>query len=105
MKITLDIDDAVVAELEREAARQGRTLSELVETALRLLPRSQRKQRQDGNIPDLPTFHGGGALVDIADRDALYRAMKDDSARRRRQRTDLRRRCRLARQCPREVAG
>ncbi len=73
MKTTLDIDDAVMAELEREAARQGRTLSELVETALRLLLRSQRKR---GKIPTLPTFHSGGALVDIADRDALYRAME-----------------------------
>jgi hypothetical protein len=24
----------------------------------------------------LPTFHGGGTLVDIADRDALYHAME-----------------------------
>jgi len=72
-KTKLDIDDAVMAELERETARQGRTLSELVETALRLLLRSQRKR---GKIPTLPTFHSGGALVDIADRDALYRAME-----------------------------
>ncbi len=72
-KTKLDIDDAVMAELERETTRQGRTLSELVETALRLLLRSQRKR---GKIPTLPTFHSGGALVDIADRDALYRAME-----------------------------
>jgi Arc/MetJ family transcription regulator len=43
MKTTLNIDDTVMAELKREAARQGRTMSELVETALRLLLRSQRK--------------------------------------------------------------
>jgi hypothetical protein len=30
-----------------------------------------------GDIPELPTFDGGGTLVDIADRDALYRAMED----------------------------
>jgi Ribbon-helix-helix protein, copG family len=34
MKTTLNIDDSVMAELKREAARQGRTMSELVETAL-----------------------------------------------------------------------
>jgi plasmid stability protein len=73
MKTTLNIDDTVMAELKREAARQGRTMSEMVETALRLLLRSQRKR---GPIPDLPTFHSGGALVDIADRDALYQAME-----------------------------
>jgi Arc/MetJ family transcription regulator len=44
MKTTLNIDDTVMAELKREAARQGRTMSELVEAALRLLLRSQRKR-------------------------------------------------------------
>jgi Arc/MetJ family transcription regulator len=46
MKTTLNIDDTVMAELKREAARQGRTMSELVETALRLLLRSQRNAAQ-----------------------------------------------------------
>jgi Ribbon-helix-helix protein, copG family len=72
MKTTLNIDDKVMADLRREAARQGRTMSELVESALRLLLRSQRKQQK---IAPLPTFRSGGALVDIADRDALYQAM------------------------------
>jgi hypothetical protein len=73
MKTTLNIDDTVMAELKREAARQGRTMSELVETALRLLLRSQRKHQR---IPALPKFHSGGARVDVADRDALYQAME-----------------------------
>ncbi len=73
MKTTLNIDDTVMAELKREAARQGRTMSEMVETALRLLLRSRRKP---GAPPTLPSFHSGGALVDIADRDALYQAME-----------------------------
>ena len=73
MKTTLNIDDTVMAELKREAVRQGRTMSELVETALRLLLRSQRKREK---IVALPSFHSGGNLVDIADRDALYQAME-----------------------------
>ena len=73
MKTTLIIDDTVMAELKREAARQGRTMSDLVETALRLMLGSQRKRAA---IPQLPTFRSGGALVDIADRDALYHAME-----------------------------
>jgi hypothetical protein len=73
MKTTFDIDDMVMAQLRREAARQGRTMSELVEMALRLLFRSQRK-RED--LPPLPTFRSGGTLVDVADRDALYQAME-----------------------------
>jgi hypothetical protein len=73
MKTTLNIDDTVMAALKQEAARQGRTMSELVETALRLLLRAQRKRQ---TLPPLPTFDGGGELVDIADRDALYDAME-----------------------------
>jgi len=73
MKTTLNIDDTVMAELKREAARQGRTMSELVETALRLLLRPQRRHP---TIPPLPKFHSGGPLVDVADRDALYQAIE-----------------------------
>jgi hypothetical protein len=42
MKSTLNLDDSVMARLRREAARTGRTMSELVETALRNLPRTKR---------------------------------------------------------------
>jgi hypothetical protein len=73
MKTTLNIDDTVMADLKREAARQGRTMSEMVETALRLLLQSQRKRTK---IRPLPKFHGGGELIDVADRDALYDAME-----------------------------
>jgi hypothetical protein len=73
MKTTLNIDDQIMTQLKREAARQGRTMSELVETALRLLLQPSRKKR--GKLPPLPTF-SGGELVDISNRDALYRAME-----------------------------
>ena len=72
MKTTLNIDDHVMRRLKLEAARSGRTMSELVETALRLL---LQRRRVGSELAPLPTFDGGVALVDIADRDALYRAM------------------------------
>jgi hypothetical protein len=72
MKTTLNVDATVMAKLKREAARQGRTMSELVETALRLLLQSSRRRE---TLPTLPSFRSGGALVDIADREALYQAM------------------------------
>jgi len=75
MKTTLNIDDTVFQELKQQAARQNRTMSELVETALRLLFRPQREPRE---LPPLPSFNSGGHLVDIADRDALYDAMEED---------------------------
>lgn len=73
-KTTLNIDDTVMMQLKREAARQGRTMSELVETALRMLFRAQRKRDA---LPPLPSFRSGGALVDVADREALYQAMEE----------------------------
>jgi hypothetical protein len=73
MKTTLNIDETVMAQLRREAARQGRTMSELVETALRNLFRSSRRPAE---LPPLPTFMSGGAFVEVADRDALYQAME-----------------------------
>jgi hypothetical protein len=72
MKTTLNIDDTVMAQLKREALRQGRTMSDLVETALRTLFREQRRRNP---LEPLPTFRSGGALVDVANRDALYEAM------------------------------
>jgi hypothetical protein len=74
MKTTVKIDGTVMAKLKREAARQGRRISEVVETALRQLLRLQRTQE---TIPALPRFRSGGTLVDIADRDALFHAMEE----------------------------
>ncbi len=73
MKTTLNIDASVMAQLKKEAARQGRTMSELVEIALRRLLETKAPR---GALPSLPSFRSQGALVDIADRGALYRAME-----------------------------
>jgi plasmid stability protein len=75
MKTTLQIDDGVMKKLKREAARQGKTMSELVETALRRMLEAPAAKKA---LPPLPTFKGGEELVDIADRDALYRAMEEE---------------------------
>lgn len=74
MKTTLVINDTIMKRVKAEAARQGRTISELVESALRQLLESPRPKRLD--LPPLPCHNLGGALVDIADRDALYQAME-----------------------------
>lgn len=75
MKTTLNISDSVMSRLKREAARQGRTMSELVEAALRLLFQSLEKDHER-KLPLLPRLHSGGHLVEVADRDALYQAME-----------------------------
>jgi Ribbon-helix-helix protein, copG family len=73
MKTTLNIDETVMAELKREATRQGRTMSDLVETALRNLFQRQKTSTQ---VSPLPTFRSGGSFIDIGDREALYQAME-----------------------------
>jgi len=71
MKTTLNIDDTVMARLREEAVRQRKTMSELVEAALRLLFHSAKRSKKKKLRP-LPTFHGGPCLVDIANREQLY---------------------------------
>lgn len=75
MKTTLIIDDGVMTRLREEAARQGRTLSELVEAALRRMLNDRRGEGRKKLSP-LPSFQGGRALVDISDREALYQSME-----------------------------
>jgi hypothetical protein len=75
MKTTLNIDDTVMAQLKRESARQKRTMSELVETALRNLFRAQKSVKK---LPPLPTFHSGGMFIDPANRDELFRLMDEE---------------------------
>ena len=72
MKTTLNISEVTMRRLEQEAARQGRTMSELVEASLRATLQPQRPEIQ---LPALPAFRSGGARVDIANRDALYEVM------------------------------
>ena len=74
MKTTLIIEDSVMDRVRREAGKSGKTISEFVETALRTFLRGSRETRNE--LPALPSFDGGGATVDIADRDALYGAME-----------------------------
>jgi len=73
MKTTLNIDDSVMALLNKQAARRGCAMSELVGSALRLL---HKAKKSDQKVPPLPTFKSGGPLVDIADREPLYQAME-----------------------------
>lgn len=72
MKTTLNIDDQVMKQLRREAARLDTTMSALVETALRRLLTPQNATKP---LPPLPVFHAGRTLVDVANRDALYDLM------------------------------
>lgn len=75
MKTTLVLDEALVEQVRQRAREQGVSMSSVVEEAIfRLL-----HEKADHPTPpiELPTFHSGGYLVDINDRNALYDAMDD----------------------------
>ena len=78
MKTTLNIDDSVMQRLREEAARRGTTMSALVEAGLRrVLAAPETTERAEETLPPLPSWNGGEELVDISDRDALYRTMEE----------------------------
>ena len=72
MKTTLNISDVTMTALKQEAARQGRTMSELVECALRNL---LQPNQETVDLPELPEFRTGGARVNVANRETLYDVM------------------------------
>ena len=54
-------------------------MSALVEAGLRrVLAPSVATGEPQPSLPPLPTWDSGGHLVDIDDRDALYRAMEEE---------------------------
>jgi len=76
MKTTLIIDDGVMARLKKEAVDRKTTISRLVESALRMFLEEAEKPAK--KLRPLPVFHLGGELVDISDREALYKAMEEE---------------------------
>ena len=79
MKTTLNIDESVMQRLREEAARRRTTMSSLVEAGLRrVLAAPESAIQRPQNLPPLPSWDSGGRLVDIDDRDALYRAMEEE---------------------------
>ena len=75
MRITIELDDDLYAKVKRLAAERGRTMSEIVQDALReSLTRQPNTQRPR---TELPVFHGTGVLpgVDLEDSAALLEIM------------------------------
>ncbi|MBM3811031.1 MAG: hypothetical protein FJW20_05295 [Acidimicrobiia bacterium] len=75
MKTTLIIDDHVFKRLKQLSIQQSTTMSSLVDAALRQYLKTRAKPAPD--MPPLPAFDGGRALVDVSNRDMLYQAMEE----------------------------
>ncbi|HWH28044.1 MAG TPA: ribbon-helix-helix domain-containing protein [Mycobacteriales bacterium] len=70
MRTTVSIDDELLREAKVAAARSGRTLSDVVTDALRVL---LARQEDRGGSVTLPVFGGSGLQpgVDLEDKDGL----------------------------------
>lgn len=80
MRTTLNLDDGVMREIRQRAAATGRTITAIVEAALReLLERERRMQSADFTLRWTVVPGGAQSGVDLADRDALYERMDDRS--------------------------
>ncbi len=71
MRTPLDLDEGLVRELRKRAAHEGRTLTSLVEEAIRLLLRSRSSPRRF-RLRWVVRKGEGPAAVDVVDRVALY---------------------------------
>lgn len=78
MRTTMNLPDALLVEAKRRAASEGRTLTSLVEEALRA--RLSDLARRTGGSPNLPSWAGASAaghLVDLRDKQAVWDALDD----------------------------
>ena len=82
MQITLNIDESVAERLQAEAERRGTTASALAEAGilhiLNRVPEATPGKVSAESLPKLPTWRFGEMLVDISNRDELYRAMEEE---------------------------
>ena len=82
MRTTIRLDEALLAEAKAHAALSGRTLTSVIEDALReSLARRQRRPDR-GEPVDIPTFAGKGLQpgVDLDSSAALLELMDDRAA-------------------------
>ena len=80
MQTTLDINEAIVQRLYAEAKRRGTTASALAEAGiLQILGEEPvpTPDKSEDQWPALPKWNSGGELVDITNREELYRVMDE----------------------------
>ena len=73
-RTTIALEDALLSSLRLRAAREGRSLTAVVNDVLRTGLQVEPESRGDRPV-NWRTFRCGQALVDISDRDALYSVM------------------------------
>ena len=77
MKATFDISERLLLRLDEVAERRGTTVSALVEAGIfQILSEDEAMTKpKTAALPELPKWRGGKLLVDISNREELYRVM------------------------------
>lgn len=81
MSTTIRLDDDLFRAVEAQAAREGRTVGEVVEDALRLDLYGRRQRRRAGASIEPLSVYGGGVVmpgVELGDTAALRDLMEAD---------------------------
>lgn len=77
MRTTVDIDDVILRDLKRLQQREGKSLGRLISD---LLAQALQKRKSAKTPPKSARWitKAMGSRVDLADREALYRAMEGE---------------------------
>jgi hypothetical protein len=80
MRTTVRLNDDLLAQAKALAARSGRTLTAVIEDALRAALAQSKRSRSREPV-ELPTFGSGGLLpgVDLDDSSALLSLMESET--------------------------
>jgi hypothetical protein len=78
MRTTLDLDPQVLRQLKVRQRQEGKTLGQL---ASELLARALSEDRPAGQIDIRWPSQSMGALVSLEDKEALHRALDEDTVR------------------------
>lgn len=75
MRTSMNLPDSLLEAARERAAQEGRSVTSLMEEALRSLLEAPATPPHP---PKLPTWSGGRLLVDLEDKDALWEILDSD---------------------------
>jgi plasmid stability protein len=75
MRTSMNLPDSLLEAARERAAAEGRSVTSLMEEALRRL---LEERRASVSPPSLPTWKGGRLLVDLEDKDVLWEILDAD---------------------------
>jgi hypothetical protein len=76
MRTTLNIDDAIMSLVRKRAAESGKTMTEIVEQALRKEVSGRPPSEKQFALKWIAVAGRAQPGIDLADRDSLYSAME-----------------------------